>query len=74
MIGVLRDVEVVATRHGRLWRLTYADPCTECGKRHFHAGGDGDAPVLGDGTWYSHCLSAPADLPLVRLVLRGRDG
>jgi hypothetical protein len=61
-------VEVVASRHGRLWRLTYRDLCADCEKRrHYHGGGDGPEPFLGDGLWTTHCLT-PTN-PLVRLVL-----
>jgi hypothetical protein len=40
-------VEVVPIRPHGVWRLYYVHPCLNCGKRHYHGGGDGPEPWLG---------------------------
>jgi len=53
-------VEVEATRPGAVWRLTYIEPCPNCGSRHFHGGGNGPEPTLSQGLTASrttHCSS-----------------
>ena len=49
-------VDVTAKRSSRsgMWILTVAR-CPFCGKRHNHAGGDGDVPDL--SARRSHCLT-----------------
>jgi hypothetical protein len=40
-------VEVAPVRVYGVWRLYYVNPCLNCGKRHYHGGGDGPEPYLG---------------------------
>lgn len=46
-------VEVAPVRVGGVWRLYYVNPCLNCGKRHYHGGGDGLEPSL--GARVDHC-------------------
>jgi hypothetical protein len=45
-------VSVVWSSRGRYWAVT-VEPCPLCGKRHYHGGGDGPEPALGDRV--AHC-------------------
>jgi hypothetical protein len=61
--------KVVATRQGPGWRITYVNPCPHCRKRHYHGGGDGPEPFMGNGVWSSHCpfsRGEPVKLVLVK--------
>ncbi len=40
-------VEVAPVRIYGIWRLYYVNPCLNCGKRHYHGGGDGPQPSFG---------------------------
>lgn len=52
-------VPVTATWTGKSWSLTYLNPCTYCGRRHIHGGGNDPAgPNLREGdAWGSHCIA-----------------
>jgi hypothetical protein len=45
-------VSVVWSSRGRYWAVT-VERCPLCGKRHYHGGGDGPEPALGDRV--AHC-------------------
>lgn len=65
-VSGVSDAPTIAERDAKtgVWHLTCR--CPLCGKRHYHGGGDGDAPDLGYRT--IHCLrpvSALADYNLV---------
>ena len=63
-------VDVIASRHGGVWRLTYANLCEFCGRKHYYGAGDGSEPFAGDAIWFSHCTKIRGSAPVVHLVVR----